>query len=261
MKDIPDLSPRKQAERAARERAARRGVARQSAPAQGAGARASRARQRLERRTALQYKQRPRRYDRRLMARSPPRIPGRRGGRAEAMDRIRIRGGVPLDGVIAIGGAKNAALPLMAASLLTDETLTLDNVPDLADITTMANLLVQHGVAIEIAGAGDERPRGSILSAAHITSTTAPYDLVRKMRASVLVLGPAARALRAGAGVAARRLRHRHAAGRSAHQGLARARRPGRAARRLYRGARAQGAARRRNRVSRRSRSARPRIC
>jgi UDP-N-acetylglucosamine 1-carboxyvinyltransferase len=102
------------------------------------------------------------------------------------MDRIRIRGGVPLDGVIPIGGAKNAALPLMAASLLTRQTLILQNLPDLADIATMANLLVQHGVAL--APAADERALE--LRAEHITSTTAPYDLVRKMRASVLVLGP-----------------------------------------------------------------------
>ena len=61
------------------------------------------------------------------------------------MDKICIKGGVPLEGVIPIGGAKNAALPLMAASLLTSETLTLKNVPVLADIATMANLLVQHG--------------------------------------------------------------------------------------------------------------------
>jgi UDP-N-acetylglucosamine 1-carboxyvinyltransferase len=117
------------------------------------------------------------------------------------MDRILIRGGVPLSGTINIGGAKNAALPLMAASLLTADPLVLANLPDLADITTMANLLVQHGVAIGIgaspngapSGAGDsagwpERVRE--LSARHITSTTAPYDLVRKMRASFLVLGP-----------------------------------------------------------------------
>ena len=64
------------------------------------------------------------------------------------MDKIRIKGGVPLEGVIPIGGAKNAALPLMAASLLTSETLILENAPDLADIATMANLLAQHGVAI-----------------------------------------------------------------------------------------------------------------
>jgi UDP-N-acetylglucosamine 1-carboxyvinyltransferase len=106
------------------------------------------------------------------------------------MDRIRIRGGVPLDGVIAIGGAKNAALPLMAASLLTAETLSLENAPDLADIATMANLLVQHGAGIAMAGDGGSGGRRLDLSAAHITSITAPYDLVRKMRASVLVLGP-----------------------------------------------------------------------
>ncbi|MGH6678438.1 MAG: UDP-N-acetylglucosamine 1-carboxyvinyltransferase, partial [Bradyrhizobium sp.] len=106
------------------------------------------------------------------------------------MDKIRIKGGVPLDGVIAIGGAKNAALPLMAASLLTAETLSLHNVPDLADIATMANLLVQHGTGIGMAQTSGTDGRRLDLSAAHITSTTAPYDLVRKMRASVLVLGP-----------------------------------------------------------------------
>jgi UDP-N-acetylglucosamine 1-carboxyvinyltransferase len=100
------------------------------------------------------------------------------------MDKIRIWGGVPLDGVIPIAGAKNAALPLMTASLLTPETLTLDNVPALADIDTMAKLLAQHGVAV---AAGAQRLE---LCAGHIASATAPYDLVRKMRASVLVLGP-----------------------------------------------------------------------
>ncbi|HEV8680719.1 MAG TPA: UDP-N-acetylglucosamine 1-carboxyvinyltransferase, partial [Stellaceae bacterium] len=107
------------------------------------------------------------------------------------MDRILIRGGVPLSGTIKIGGAKNAALPLMAASLLTAEPLVLANLPDLADIATMANLLVQHGVAVGIPGDAAAGPgRVFELSARHITSTTAPYDLVRKMRASVLVLGP-----------------------------------------------------------------------
>src|SRR5436309_4999948 len=109
------------------------------------------------------------------------------------MDKILIRGGVPLSGTIPIGGAKNAALPLMAACLLSAEPLVLANLPDLADITTTATLLVQHGVNISIAGADDSSPaRGRTLefSARHITSTTAPYDLVRKMRASVLVLGP-----------------------------------------------------------------------
>ncbi|MBV9829860.1 MAG: UDP-N-acetylglucosamine 1-carboxyvinyltransferase [Alphaproteobacteria bacterium] len=108
------------------------------------------------------------------------------------MDRILIRGGVPLAGEIRISGAKNAALPLMAASLLTSEPLVLSNLPDLADIATMTNLLAQHGVLIEhIADPAGEAPRQAAeLSARRITSTTAPYDLVRKMRASVLVLGP-----------------------------------------------------------------------
>jgi UDP-N-acetylglucosamine 1-carboxyvinyltransferase len=108
------------------------------------------------------------------------------------MDRIRIRGGRPLEGKIHIGGAKNAALPLMAAALLTPEKLTLANVPRLADITTLSHLLVQHGVSITMSGAEVDGERGHVLelSAARIASTTAPYDLVRKMRASVLVLGP-----------------------------------------------------------------------
>ncbi|MDA0784902.1 MAG: UDP-N-acetylglucosamine 1-carboxyvinyltransferase [Proteobacteria bacterium] len=109
------------------------------------------------------------------------------------MDKIRIRGGHALNGVIRIGGAKNAALPLMAASLLTDEALVLSNVPHLADITTMANLLGQHGVLVSLeghAGNGGHVGRVMSLTASKITSTTAPYDLVRRMRASVLVLGP-----------------------------------------------------------------------
>ena len=102
------------------------------------------------------------------------------------MDKIRIRGGRPLSGEIQIGGAKNAALPLMAAGLLTEERLTLTNVPRLADIDTMRSLLEQHGIAVE--GKGNE---GRVLSlGGPITSTEAPYDIVRKMRASVLVLGP-----------------------------------------------------------------------
>jgi len=109
------------------------------------------------------------------------------------MDRIRINGGTPLQGEIAIGGAKNAALILMAASLLTDETLSLSNVPHLADIATMANLLAEFGVEIAMdGGAADGGHQGRVfdLKATDIADTTAPYDLVRKMRASVLVLGP-----------------------------------------------------------------------
>ena len=109
------------------------------------------------------------------------------------MERIRIRGGRPLRGVIAIGGAKNAALPLMVACLLTDETLTLGNLPHVADISTLANLLCQHGAALALDGGatnGGTTGRALSLTAGEITNTTAPYDLVRKMRASVLVLGP-----------------------------------------------------------------------
>ncbi len=109
------------------------------------------------------------------------------------MDKIRIIGGQPLEGEIRISGAKNAALPLMTASLLTEKTLTLSNLPHLGDITTMANLLVQHGVEIHMNGqAAEAGHAGRVLelTAGRIASTLAPYDLVRRMRASVLVLGP-----------------------------------------------------------------------
>jgi UDP-N-acetylglucosamine 1-carboxyvinyltransferase len=109
------------------------------------------------------------------------------------MDRIRIRGGHRLKGAIPISGAKNAALPLMAAALLTDDTLSLSNVPHLADIATMADLLATLGVSISMNGHavnGGHDGRALSLRAKKITDTTAPYDLVRKMRASVLVLGP-----------------------------------------------------------------------
>jgi UDP-N-acetylglucosamine 1-carboxyvinyltransferase len=108
------------------------------------------------------------------------------------MDRIRIRGGKALVGNIPIGGAKNAALPLMAASLLTDETLRLANTPHLADITTLANLLATLGVEIALDGHAEGGHQGRVLAltARKISNTTAEYDLVRKMRASILVLGP-----------------------------------------------------------------------
>ncbi len=109
------------------------------------------------------------------------------------MDRIRIRGGRRLEGEIAVSGSKNAALPLMAAALLTEETLVLGNLPHLNDITTLANLLVQHGVEIHMNGhaaKGGHAGRVLEMTAARIVSSKAPYDLVRKMRASVLVLGP-----------------------------------------------------------------------
>jgi UDP-N-acetylglucosamine 1-carboxyvinyltransferase len=108
------------------------------------------------------------------------------------MDRIVINGGTPLEGVIHISGAKNAALPLMAASLLTDETLELSNLPHLVDISTMARLLGKLGVEVVINGnaSGGHAGRVYALTAKTVTHTTAPYELVRRMRASVLVLGP-----------------------------------------------------------------------
>ncbi len=109
------------------------------------------------------------------------------------MDKIRIRGGHALKGIIPISGAKNAALPLMSAALLTEGELKLSNIPYLADVITMANLLVQHGTTLHMdeksaSATGFGRTIG--LKAANITNFTAPYDLVRTMRASVLVLGP-----------------------------------------------------------------------
>jgi UDP-N-acetylglucosamine 1-carboxyvinyltransferase len=114
------------------------------------------------------------------------------------VDRLRIQGGRPLNGVIQIGGAKNAALPLMAASLLTDNTLALGNLPHVADIATMIELLVELGVEVSMNGQSTDMSRANrgsegrllLLSARNLVSGTAPYDLVRKMRASVLVLGP-----------------------------------------------------------------------
>ncbi len=108
------------------------------------------------------------------------------------MDRIRIRGGRPLHGQVRISGSKNAALPLMAAALLTEETLRLTNLPHLADIATLANVLRQHGVELRINGEAEGGSGGSVLelTAARIINARAEYELVRKMRASVLVLGP-----------------------------------------------------------------------
>src|SRR2546421_9774358 len=110
------------------------------------------------------------------------------------MDRIRISGGRRLNGTIPISGAKNAALPLMIASLLTDDTLVLDNVPRLADVTQLQHILSNHGVDVMVKGKrpGDEEHRGQTLhiSAARIVDTTAPYELVSKMRASFWVFGP-----------------------------------------------------------------------
>jgi UDP-N-acetylglucosamine 1-carboxyvinyltransferase len=101
------------------------------------------------------------------------------------MDRIRIRGGRPLGGAIPISGAKNAALPLMAAALLSDGPLRLGNAPDLADVATMGLLLRHHGLSVDHDKAGR-----TITLVGAATDLEAPYEIVRRMRASVLVLGP-----------------------------------------------------------------------
>ncbi|RAI45421.1 UDP-N-acetylglucosamine 1-carboxyvinyltransferase [Rhodoplanes roseus] len=110
------------------------------------------------------------------------------------MDRIRIVGGRPLNGRIAISGAKNATLPLMIASLLTDEPLVLENVPRLADVALLQRILGNHGVDVMVGGKrpGDGEYDGQTLhiSAKRIVDTTAPYDLVSRMRASFWVIAP-----------------------------------------------------------------------
>src|ERR1700759_708350 len=110
------------------------------------------------------------------------------------MDRIRVVGGQPLNGTIRISGAKNAALPLMIASLLTDQPLTLENLPRLADVGSLVRILGNHGVDYSINGkrAGEESIAGQTvhLRAEHIVDTTAPYELVSKMRASFWVVAP-----------------------------------------------------------------------
>jgi len=100
------------------------------------------------------------------------------------MQKLSIQGGSRLNGEVRISGAKNAALPILCAGLLTGEPLQLDNVPDLNDVATMRKLLQQMGMAIEADGGR------VVLSAAHIDKLEAPYDMVKTMRAAILVLGP-----------------------------------------------------------------------
>src|SRR5437870_4992557 len=110
------------------------------------------------------------------------------------MDRIRIVGGSKLNGIIPISGAKNAALPLMIAGLLSEETLVLENVPRLADVAQLQRILGNHGVDVMVNGKRPEdrdyQGQTLTLSAARIVDTTAPYELVSKMRASFWVIGP-----------------------------------------------------------------------
>ncbi len=101
------------------------------------------------------------------------------------MDKLIIKGGIALDGAITISGAKNAALPIMAAALLADEPVTISNVPHLHDITTTMELLGRMGVNLVV-----DETMGVEIDAAGINDFSAPYDLVKTMRASILVLGP-----------------------------------------------------------------------
>jgi UDP-N-acetylglucosamine 1-carboxyvinyltransferase len=101
------------------------------------------------------------------------------------MDKLVVQGGVALSGEVRISGAKNAALPILCAGLLTPDTLKLENIPHLRDITTLIGLLAQMGVAVSV----DEK-MGVELNGAHINNLVAPYELVKTMRASILVLGP-----------------------------------------------------------------------
>ena len=101
------------------------------------------------------------------------------------MDKLQIRGGVPLEGEVRISGAKNAALPILAATLLADGTSSIGNVPHLRDVTTMIELLGRMGVSVTI----DDKTRVEI-DASTIRECVAPYELVRTMRASIVVLGP-----------------------------------------------------------------------
>ena len=102
------------------------------------------------------------------------------------MDKLLITGGVPLHGEVAVSGAKNAALPILCASLLTDQPVRLGNVPDLNDISTMVRLLQRLGVSVS----HDPQGHALTLQANQVDSLEAPYDLVKTMRASILVLGP-----------------------------------------------------------------------
>ncbi len=110
------------------------------------------------------------------------------------MDRIRIVGGNELNGIIPISGAKNAALPLMIASLLTSDTLTLENVPHLADVELLMRILGNHGVDVAVNGRRERQEDGYSrtihFTCRTIVDTTAPYELVAKMRASFWVIGP-----------------------------------------------------------------------
>ncbi len=134
------------------------------------------------------------------------------------MDKIIVTGNGKLNGVIPISGAKNAALPLMIASLLTTDALMLENVPHLADAESLIRILTNHGVDYQVEGKkkGQNGGHGRTIHfrAGEIVDTTAPYELVSRMRAVLLGYRAAACPHARGARVAAGRLRHRNAPGR-----------------------------------------------
>ena len=101
------------------------------------------------------------------------------------MDKLQIRGGVPLDGEVRISGAKNAALPILAGALLADAPVRIGNVPHLKDVTTMIQLLGRMGAGVTV----DERMNVEV-DPTTTKETFAPYELVKTMRAAILVLGP-----------------------------------------------------------------------
>ncbi len=109
------------------------------------------------------------------------------------MKKLLVKGGRKLNGTVQIAGAKNAALPLMVASILTEEKLTLANVPHVSDIATMTNLLMNLGIEVRLDGLDEDsgnEGRVLVFDAKDISNPIAPYDLVRKMRASIFILGP-----------------------------------------------------------------------
>ena len=109
----------------------------------------------------------------------------RRADGSDPVDKLQIRGGVPLDGEVRISGAKNAALPILAGALLADGPVTIGNVPHLQDVTTMIELLGRMGASVTV----DERMRVEV-DPTTTKETFAPYELVKTMRAAILVLGP-----------------------------------------------------------------------
>src|SRR5262249_44343162 len=108
-----------------------------------------------------------------------------RGLRGVQVDALRIRGGAPLHGTLEVSGSKNASLPIIVAALLAEGESVLSGVPDLADVRTLASLMRQMGVGVELSPTGEVA-----VDARRIDRAEAPYDLVRTMRASFLVLGP-----------------------------------------------------------------------